>query len=65
MVVATNESTRLPQNWEWSGAKHRRYTQDEIERWELGTSSWGLPKYLPRMASAEQNKLVVNLICKF
>ena len=35
MVVATNESTRLPQDWQWSGAKHRRYTQDEIERWEL------------------------------
>eukprot|EP00435_Cladocopium_sp_Y103_P061946 s405_g23.t1 len=33
MVVATNETTRLPQDWEWSGAKHRRYTQDEIERW--------------------------------
>ena len=34
MVVATNESTRLPQDWQWSGAKHRRYTQEEIERRE-------------------------------
>ena len=65
MVVATNESTRLPQDWEWSGAKHRGYTQDEIERWELGTSNWGLPESLPGMAIAEQNILVVSLNCMF
>ena len=39
MVVATNESTRLPQDWQWSGAKHRRYTQEEIERSEVEPSN--------------------------
>ncbi|CAJ1413642.1 unnamed protein product [Effrenium voratum] len=33
MVVATNESTQLPQEWEWTGAKHRKYTAEEIELW--------------------------------
>ena len=33
MIVATNESTRLPQEWEMSGAEHRAYTSDEIRAW--------------------------------
>ncbi|CAJ1336484.1 unnamed protein product [Effrenium voratum] len=33
MVVATNESTQLPREWEWTGAKHRKYTAKEIELW--------------------------------
>ena len=33
LVVATNETTQLPQDWQWSGAEHRRYTREEIEEW--------------------------------
>ena len=33
MIVATNESTRLPQDWGWSGAEHRSYSAQEIEAW--------------------------------
>ena len=33
MIVATNESTRLPQDWGWSGAEHRSYTAEEIKAW--------------------------------
>ncbi len=31
--MATNETTQLPQDWQWSGAEHRRYTREEIDQW--------------------------------
>ena len=33
MIVASNESTRLPQEWQWTGATHRKYTLKEINMW--------------------------------
>ena len=33
LVVATNTSSSLPQQWQWSEAVHRQYTADEIEAW--------------------------------
>ncbi|CAJ1334187.1 unnamed protein product [Effrenium voratum] len=33
MIVASNESTRLPQEWQWTGATHRKYTRKEINMW--------------------------------
>ena len=33
MVVATNETTRLPSLWQFSGAEHRIYTREDIDFW--------------------------------
>lgn len=36
LVVATNETTQLPDYWQqMSGAIHRSYTNAEIEAWRL------------------------------
>ena len=33
LVVATNTSSSLPHQWQWSEAVHRQYSADEIEAW--------------------------------
>ena len=34
LVVATNETTRLPEDWlRWTGARQRRYTAQERDAW--------------------------------
>ena len=48
VIVATNESTQLPQDWDWSGAEHRAYTVREIEAWrELARNESAEDRVMP------------------